>query len=67
MRGGIDITGRLSEDYIMLYEKKQVISNTMLYLFLTVVLIGTLFPLLYTILASFKSNAEILTNPEYVA
>lgn len=43
--------------------KKQVISNTILYIFLTVVLIGTLFPLLYTILASFKSNAEILTNP----
>ena len=39
------------------------ISNAMLYLFLTIVLIGTVFPLLYTILASFKSNAEILTNP----
>lgn len=43
--------------------KRQVISNTILYIFLTVVLIGTVFPLLYTILASFKSNAEILTNP----
>lgn len=43
--------------------KKQAISNTILYIFLTVVLIMTVFPLLYTVLASFKSNAEILTNP----
>lgn len=43
--------------------KKQVISNAVLYLFLIAVLIGTMFPLLYTVLASFKSNAEILTNP----
>ena len=43
--------------------KKQAIINAILYICLTVVLIVTLFPVVYTILASFKSNAEILTNP----
>lgn len=43
--------------------KKQIISNSVLYIALTCMLIVTVFPLVYTILASFKSNAEILTNP----
>ena len=43
--------------------KKQAIINAILYICLTVVLIVTLFPVVYTILASFKTNAEILTNP----
>ena len=34
-----------------------------MHLFLTAVLLITLFPLIYTISSSFKTNAEILTNP----
>lgn len=43
--------------------KKQSIINLILYIFLTAVLIGTVIPLFYTIMGSFKTNSEILTNP----
>ena len=34
--------------------------------FLIIVLILTMFPIIYTILASFKSNKEILSHPEWI-
>lgn len=43
---------------------KKAIKNTPLYLFLIIVLFFTLLPILYTVLASFKTNSEILTTPE---
>lgn len=43
--------------------QRQLIANTVQYLFLAAVLLVTVFPLMYTVLASFKTNAEILTNP----
>lgn len=43
---------------------KKALKNSPLYLFLIVVLFFTLLPVLYTVLASFKSNSEILTTPE---
>lgn len=43
---------------------KKTMKNAPLYLFLIVVLFFTLLPVLYTVLASFKSNSEILTTPE---
>lgn len=44
-------------------EKK---SNIFSYIILIVVALVTIFPLLYTIMASFKTNVEILTNPASV-
>ncbi len=44
--------------------KKQDLTEKILrYLILTFFLVITVFPLLYTVCASFKTNAEILTNP----
>ena len=43
--------------------KKKITGQLLMHLFLTAVLLITLFPLIYTILSSFKTNAEILTNP----
>lgn len=40
---------------------KRKISNTFIYLFLIAVLIVTVFPIIFTIFASFKTNQEILT------
>jgi len=45
-------------------KKKNLILNTIIYAFLLLVLAFTLLPVLYTILASFKSNSEIMTHPE---
>lgn len=39
------------------------IGNAVCYIFLTIVLIVTIFPLLYTILSSFKTNMELLSEP----
>ena len=36
------------------------------YIILTIVLLATLFPLIYTIACSFKSNSEIMAHPEVV-
>jgi len=38
-------------------------SNILSYIVLTIVALITIFPLFYTIMASFKTNVEILTNP----
>jgi multiple sugar transport system permease protein len=38
------------------------LSKTVIYAFLSIALVITIFPLVYLILASFKSNAEILTS-----
>lgn len=42
---------------------RQIACNMLIYIALSIVLVVTLYPILYTILASFKSNVEILTNP----
>ncbi len=42
--------------------KRRVKENLILYIVLSVILVIVMFPLIYTVLASFKSNAEILTN-----
>ena len=42
---------------------RKIIFNTILYIFLAAMLVVTLVPLFYTFMGSFKSNAEILTNP----
>lgn len=44
-------------------KRKSKIYDLVCYMFLTLVLLITLFPLLYTILSSFKTNMEILSNP----
>ena len=41
---------------------KQYSYNSVIYLFLTIILILTLYPLVYTLLASFKSNQDILAS-----
>jgi multiple sugar transport system permease protein len=41
---------------------KKVLPKSIRYIFLSVALVITLFPLIYLILASFKSNSEILTS-----
>ena len=43
--------------------KRKTAINGILYMFLVAVLIVTVFPIIYTISASFKSNTEILINP----
>ena len=43
--------------------KRKTAINGILYIFLVAVLIITVFPIIYTISASFKSNTEILINP----
>ncbi|MBO5008748.1 MAG: carbohydrate ABC transporter permease [Clostridia bacterium] len=43
---------------------KKSLKNLPYYIFLTAVLFITILPILYTVLASFKSNSEILTSPE---
>ena len=44
--------------------KSKLLSDIIKYLFLILVLIVTVFPILYTFCASFKSNSEIMTHPE---
>lgn len=46
----------------MRYKYKKIISNAFIYLILIIVLVITVFPLLYTFMGSFKSNMELLTN-----
>lgn len=43
--------------------KRSIKETCLLYTLLTVILIFVIFPLIYTIFASFKTNAEILANP----
>ncbi|MBP3359396.1 MAG: carbohydrate ABC transporter permease [Clostridia bacterium] len=43
--------------------KQEKISNLLAHVVLLAVLLITIFPLLYTVMASFKTNAEILSNP----
>ena len=43
--------------------KRSIKENIVLYLLLSVILVFVIFPLIYTVLASFKTNAEILSNP----
>lgn len=45
-------------------KKKQIIWNGISYLFLAVVALSVLLPLIYTVMGSFKSNAEILAHPD---
>lgn len=42
---------------------RKIACNMLIYIALSIMLIVTLYPIMYTILASFKSNVEILTNP----
>ena len=42
----------------------RLIQNVFIYFFLTVILLLTLFPILYTFSASLKSNIEIMTEPD---
>jgi len=42
---------------------RKIACNIFIYVALSIMLIVTLYPIMYTILASFKSNVEILTNP----
>lgn len=44
-------------------KKSRKIPNLFAYIVLTAVLLVTLFPLIYTVSASFKTNSEILANP----
>lgn len=44
-------------------KKRRLISNTLMYIVLIAVMIITLFPLIYTISSSFKTNMEILAYP----
>lgn len=43
---------------------KKALKNIPIYIFLIIVLFITLLPIVYTVFASFKTNAEILTTPE---
>lgn len=45
-------------------KKKTLIGNIISYIFLSIILIITIFPILYTISASFKTNSEIFAHPE---
>lgn len=45
-------------------KKRKIIKKAFMYVFLSVVLFLTVLPVIYTILASFKTNAEIMTHPE---
>ena len=47
-------------------KKRSIIGNAFIYLFMTVVLIITLFPIIYVIASSFKTNSEILAYPERI-
>ncbi len=38
----------------------------LIYLFLSIILVIMLFPLLYVIASSFKTNVEIMANPERI-
>lgn len=44
-------------------KKKQLTFNVLMYVILIIAMIVTIFPLIYTISSSFKTNMEILTNP----
>ncbi len=44
-------------------ERRNRIVNLICYLFLLIILLATLFPLIYTILSSFKTNMELLSDP----
>ena len=44
-------------------KSKKIASNMLIYIALSIMLIVTLYPIVYTVMASFKSNLEILTNP----
>lgn len=46
----------------MRYKTKKILGNTFIYLILIALFAITVFPLLYTLLGSFKSNMELLTN-----
>lgn len=46
----------------MRYKTKKILGNTFIYLILIALFAITVFPLFYTLLGSFKSNMELLTN-----
>ena len=45
---------------------RKTVGNILIYIALSIMLIFTLYPIMYTILASFKDNVEILTNPDNI-
>lgn len=49
--------------FIKVVEALNVLKKSVSYLFLTLIFIITIFPIFYTVMGSFKSNAEILTQP----
>lgn len=44
--------------------KKFAIKNSINYLILTIILLFTVFPIIYTVASSFKTNSELLSQPE---
>lgn len=46
--------------------KKKIIDNVIIYIILIIVFIAAMFPLIYTILSSFKDNMEIMAYPENI-
>lgn len=50
----------------MNFKIKNTLENAFIYAFMTIVLIITLFPLIYVFASSFKSNAEVLAYPERI-
>lgn len=46
--------------------RKRLISNTFVYIFLCFILVLIMFPLVYIILSSFKTNGEMLAHPEHI-
>lgn len=45
---------------------KRIISDILIYILLTVVAIIAIFPIVYVLASSFKTNSEIMVHPEYV-
>ena len=52
----------LSPEEVKKYKRKLVISQSLMYAFLTLVAIFIIFPFLYMITTSFKSEAEIIAD-----
>lgn len=46
--------------------RKRLLVNTFVYIFLSFILVLIVFPLVYIILSSFKTNSEMLAHPEHI-
>lgn len=47
-------------------KRRKLISQIIMYTFLIIIVAFSVFPLIYTLLASFKTNTEIMVNPEKI-